>query len=258
MAPFFLLWSVSLIGIIAAVTAVEDDPSSVFSAFFFLPVVFAAIAYPLRMMLLVSALDVAALVLTLTLALDREPEDTFLLTAALLAAAALCAAQARAKDRHLAEVARLSRTDVLTDTLNRRGFEEELRERMARLARYGTPVGLVLLDLDDFKAVNDREGHAAGDDLLRSVGEAIVRTVRATDATSRVGGDEFAVLLEQTDDVTAPVVAQRILAAVAPYSRATTGCASCPDDAQTGDELYRVADARLYEGKPGVRENSRG
>ena len=247
--PFFLLWSASLILIVAAAVVVEDDPSSPFVAFFFLPMVFAAIAYPLRLVIAVSVLVVVASALTLAVALDRDLADTFLFTLALLGAATLCALQARGHERHVAEVARLSRTDHLTGTLNRRGFEEELGERLARFRRYGTPVGLVLLDLDGFKAVNDLRGHAAGDALLRDVAAAIDQTVRATDATSRVGGDEFAVLLEQTDVITAPVVAGRIVDAVAPVAGITAGWASCPADAETAEDLYRLADAHLYERK---------
>jgi diguanylate cyclase (GGDEF)-like protein len=248
-APFFLGWSIALVAIVAAAVAIEDDPNSPFIAFFFLPMVFGAIAYPLRLVLALSAIDVAACVATLTLALEYEAADTFLFAIALLGAMLLCLYQARSHEEHLAEVARLSRTDHLTGTLNRRGFEDELNERLARFRRYGTPIGLVLLDLDGFKAVNDLQGHAAGDDLLRRVAAAIDGAVRATDATSRVGGDEFAVLLEQSDGITAPTVAARIVDAVSLHSAATAGSASCPEDAGDAEELYRLADARLYERK---------
>ena len=107
----------------------------------------------------------------------------------------------------------------------------------------------MLLDLDGFKAVNDARGHAAGDELLRRVAASIDETVRATDCSSRVGGDEFAVLLEQSDGVTAPAVSERIVVAVARHCDATAGWASCPADAGDGEALYRLADGRLYERK---------
>jgi diguanylate cyclase (GGDEF)-like protein len=247
--PFFLVWSASLVLVVAAVCAVENDPESPFVAFFFLPMVFAAIAYPLRLVIAVSVMVVAASAVTLGVALEHGVADTFLFALALVGAAALCALQARAHEQHVAEVARLSRTDHLTGTLNRRGFEDELAERMARFRRYGTPVGLVLLDLDGFKQVNDVQGHAAGDELLRAVAEAVDQAVRATDVTSRVGGDEFAVLLEQSDGVTAPMVAGRIVDAVSGVSGVTAGWASCPADAEDAEALYRLADTRLYEHK---------
>jgi diguanylate cyclase (GGDEF)-like protein len=247
--PFFMAWSASLIALVAIVVAIENDPASPFLVFFFLPILFAAIAYPLRLVLWVAALDVVATVVTLLAFLDYGAADTLLFAVALIGAAGLCVLQARSQEQHLSEVARLSRTDHLTGCLNRRGFEEELDERLARLRRHGAPVGLVLLDLDGFKEVNDQRGHAAGDALLRRVSAAIDETVRAVDSTSRVGGDEFAVLLDHTDPGCAEMVTGRILHAVAAHSPATAGWSVAPLDGDTADALFRIADARLYERK---------
>jgi diguanylate cyclase (GGDEF)-like protein len=83
----------------------------------------------------------------------------------------------------------------LTDILNRRGFERELKRSLAYVKRYGTSVALVYVDLDGFKPVNDRHGHAAGDTVLKAIAAALVRNVRASDVVARIGGGEFAVLL---------------------------------------------------------------
>jgi diguanylate cyclase (GGDEF)-like protein len=85
--------------------------------------------------------------------------------------------------------------DPLTELLNRRGFERELKRSVAYVKRYGVSAALVFLDLDGFKPVNDRHGHAAGDAVLKAIVAALVRHVRASDVVARVGGDEFAVLL---------------------------------------------------------------
>ena len=85
--------------------------------------------------------------------------------------------------------------DPLTDLLNRRGFERELKRSVAYVKRYGVSAALIFLDLDSFKPVNDRHGHAAGDAMLKAVAAAIVAEVRASDVVARIGGDEFAVLL---------------------------------------------------------------
>jgi diguanylate cyclase (GGDEF)-like protein len=85
--------------------------------------------------------------------------------------------------------------DPLTDTLNRRGFERELRRSLAYVKRYGTSAALLYVDLDGFKPVNDRHGHAAGDAMLKAIAAALLRHVRASDVVARLGGDEFAVLL---------------------------------------------------------------
>jgi diguanylate cyclase (GGDEF)-like protein len=85
--------------------------------------------------------------------------------------------------------------DPLTETLNRRGFERELTRSLAYVKRYEASAALIYIDLDGFKPVNDRHGHAAGDAVLRAVVAALVRHVRASDVVARIGGDEFVVLL---------------------------------------------------------------
>jgi len=123
------------------------------------------------------------------------------------------ARQARAASMQLAaEVARLefelavaraqmvdlvarAETDALTDLINRRGFERELRRSLAYVKRYGTVAALIYIDLDDFKHINDRYGHAAGDAVLKAVAMVLSRHVRASDMVARIGGDEFAMLL---------------------------------------------------------------
>jgi diguanylate cyclase (GGDEF)-like protein len=85
--------------------------------------------------------------------------------------------------------------DPLTELLNRRSFERELKRSVAYVKRYGASAALVYLDLNGFKPVNDRHGHAAGDTVLKAVAAALVRQVRASDLVARIGGDEFVVLL---------------------------------------------------------------
>jgi len=104
--------------------------------------------------------------------------------------------------------------DPLTDTLNRRGFERELKRSLAYVKRYGTSAALIYVDLDQFKPVNDRHGHAAGDAVLKAVAAALVRNVRASDLVARIGGDEFAVLLWNVDGAAAAAKAAALEAAV--------------------------------------------
>jgi diguanylate cyclase (GGDEF)-like protein len=94
---------------------------------------------------------------------------------------------------------RLARTDPLTGVANFRWFEEEAQREMYSSRRYGGPLSLIYLDLDDFKKVNDDRGHAAGDEVLRSVASALRASLRPTDLVARIGGDEFVVLLPHTD-----------------------------------------------------------
>jgi diguanylate cyclase (GGDEF)-like protein len=105
--------------------------------------------------------------------------------------------------------------DPLTDILNRRGFQRELKRSLAYVKRYGPSAALLYLDLDGFKAINDRHGHAAGDAVLKAVAMVISRHVRASDVVARLGGDEFAVLLWNIDQADARKKALTIEAAVA-------------------------------------------
>ena len=104
--------------------------------------------------------------------------------------------------------------DPLTDILNRRGFERELKRSLAYVKRYGTSAALLYVDLDDFKPVNDRHGHAAGDAVLKAIAAALVRNVRASDVVARIGGDEFAVLLWNVSGPDAAAKAAALEAAV--------------------------------------------
>jgi diguanylate cyclase (GGDEF)-like protein len=147
--------------------------------------------------------------------------------------------------------------DGLTGLGNHRAFQEEMERQWATAIRYGRPLALVLLDLDEFKRINDSDGHAAGDLLLRGIGSAITSSLRRSDRAFRVGGDEFAVLLPDTDADGAYVVTRRLLATCLEgdgrRSGATmsfsAGIAALPGAARDRETLYSHADAALYWGK---------
>jgi diguanylate cyclase (GGDEF)-like protein len=124
------------------------------------------------------------------------------------------AAELEASRARIAELEARVDIDPLTDVLNRRGFERELKRSLAYAKRYGTSAALIYVDLDGFKPVNDRHGHAAGDAVLRAVAAALTRSVRASDVVARVGGDEFAVLLWNVEDAAAAAKAAALEDAV--------------------------------------------
>jgi diguanylate cyclase (GGDEF)-like protein/excisionase family DNA binding protein len=146
-------------------------------------------------------------------------------------------------------------TDALTGLLN----HGSLRDWLARSAATGAPFGLIMLDLDEFKAVNDAFGHQAGDRLLADIGAAIVSAGRETDLVFRYGGDEFAIVLPGTDADGAMQVAARIAAAVRGVHRpggrrevditASIGVARFPDDGVTGDDMLIAADRACFVAK---------
>ena len=141
--------------------------------------------------------------------------------------------------------------DPLTNIANRRHFDAALRTAAARSSRYGWAFTLVLIDLDGSKAVNDRVGHVGGDDLLRSFGCALRRSVRSGDTAARIGGDEFAIILCNAEGTEVLAFTERLrsLLVSAPDLDFTFGTATSPRDSTDPAELYRIADARLYEKK---------
>jgi len=155
-----------------------------------------------------------------------------------------------------AQAERKSRTDELTGLFNRRHFEERLKEEIARHSRYGDVLSIFMLDLDNFKSYNDLHGHPAGDILLNQIGRIIKGSIRNVDKAFRYGGDEFVVILPQTNKDDAYVVAERVRAQLAAEmeKRAASvtcsiGLASYPVDGVIPAELVDVADTALYYAK---------
>jgi diguanylate cyclase (GGDEF)-like protein len=124
------------------------------------------------------------------------------------------AAELKASRARISDLEARVDIDPLTDVLNRRGFERELKRSLAYIKRYGTSASLVFIDLDGFKPVNDRHGHAAGDAVLKAVAAALVHNVRASDVVARIGGDEFAALLWNVNASAASIKAAALEAAV--------------------------------------------
>ncbi len=149
---------------------------------------------------------------------------------------------------------RLTLADALTGLGNRRAFDEALSSEAARASRAGEALGLIMLDVDHFKRVNDRHGHQAGDAALVTVARALDRTARAGDRACRIGGEEFALLLPGADAAAAAVVAERIRTAIANAATPAGPVTVSLGVASTGpggdvDDLVREADANLYAAK---------
>jgi diguanylate cyclase (GGDEF)-like protein len=169
------------------------------------------------------------------------------------------AAAALVSGRHLGELRFLADHDPLTRLLNRRAFVRRLDGEVARARRYGRSFGLVIADLDAFKQLNDRYGHAAGDEALVAFANMLVESLRKPDDAFRIGGDEFAMLLAEATEDDARFVVSRVQEQLAQLAvggepwlaglSSSFGCASCPVDADDPQALFRLADEALYDAK---------
>jgi diguanylate cyclase (GGDEF)-like protein len=149
-----------------------------------------------------------------------------------------------------------ARTDELTGLFNRRHFHERLGSELARVRRGDAPVALLLLDVDDFKAVNDGHGHPVGDSVLIAFADLLREAVRGADIVCRTGGEEFGVILPGADEAEAVLAAQRIVEAVrdghlgpSGTLTASVGLAVAPQEGDTVAALFRAADDRLLAAK---------
>jgi len=158
----------------------------------------------------------------------------------------------------LAHERELARTDYLTGAFNGRSFGETAAAEIARARRHAHPFSVAYVDVDDFKQVNDRQGHSAGDRLLKAVADSLRRNVRGVDTVARIGGDEFAVLMPETDSRAAHVVMRRMRRRLLEE----TGRAGWPVTVSVGvvtfdappdsvDDLLRAADDCMYSAKRG-------
>lgn len=252
--PFFLVWSILDILLIGLIVAADGGATSPVAFVFFLPLIFAALFYPLHIFVPVGATDALAWVAVAGPS-TTDATHVALFTACLGSTAVMCAWQAQNHDRQRGLLNTISRSDPLTRCLNRRGFEERVEAELAYSRRTGRPLALMLIDLDGFKDVNDKQGHAAGDDLLAWVADTIRSTVRPIDVVGRLGGDEFAVLSPGVMGAEADALAERVREQVAQRIPLATGNSSFPADGVDHEQLYQRADLQLYEMKHGSVAN---
>jgi diguanylate cyclase (GGDEF)-like protein len=187
-----------------------------------------------------------------------EEEITMISTLAICASVAIERAEFLQQTE---ELKRISVTDGLTGFLNRRYFHERLIEEIERAKRHDTVLSLAIMDLDDFKKLNDTYGHQAGDEALKAIAHCVHGSIRTIDVAARYGGEEFTLILPQTSKLEARRIAKRICEEVAAmrishpildnYERLTIsiGLAAYPDDANTPEGLIRCADTALYTAK---------
>jgi diguanylate cyclase (GGDEF)-like protein len=166
--------------------------------------------------------------------------------------------------RQLAQALRRAHFDVLTGLPNRAAIDEALRRRVAQAARNGSPLGVAMLDIDDFKAINDEYGHTKGDEVLTAVGAVARRTVRSGDLVGRFGGEELVLILPDTDQTGARTAAEKLRLALGEVTlpglerriTASVGVAAAQGDRAALEGLIAAADAAMYRAKAMGRDRS--
>ncbi|HKZ14635.1 MAG TPA: GGDEF domain-containing protein [Solirubrobacterales bacterium] len=242
-----LSWALGIVAAITLMAALDGGARSPLALALMLPSIFASLAFSRVWVLIVGIAAEAGFGL---LCLIGVPGGGTALVGAVVLAAAITigARQADFHQEWRRQLARHSLTDPLTGLLNRRGFEASWRRAPSPVAG-ASRTTLVLIDLDLFKDYNDVHGHQAGDDLLRWVGAELRATVRGTDSVARMGGDEFAVLMPDTDASSAVPLVERIEERLAQRAPHSLGTASSPEHGAALEQLYRVADEQLYRDK---------
>lgn len=263
---FFFVWSVATLAAIAVSIALDGGSKSPLGVMLVLPVLFGALVYP--------PIDVAALavlaegIFVLMVAVEPAPgASRSLVTGVMLALAGgisvMASINRHVQERESARLAsrlhELAMHDGLTGCVSYLAFRQALEVEAARALRYQRPFSLIIADLDSFKSINDTYGHDVGDAVLRGVAQAFRSGARAPDVVSRIGGDEFAVLLPETDSPRAEHVAQRLQRQVrtSELPVATTvsyGTATWFGPRDELEEVFRRADQALYAAKHAGRD----
>jgi len=189
--------------------------------------------------------------------IDRTPrdafaqglEDTVKLVAELLSLVIAYERSALASQRRLSSALRQAQTDALTGVANRRGWQERLAMEEARLTVLGDKAGVIVIDLDDLKLLNDRDGHAAGDELLRRAAATLRACVRSGDYVARVGGDEFMVLAVDCDRPCLDRTLERLSEALEQAGVAASIGSAVRLPGRPMIDAQTLADERMYQSK---------
>ena len=266
-ARYSVAWTVLSAFAVGGVTILDLGPNSPILVLLFLPLVYAALMFTPRAAALcgLSALASAALVAATDMHGAISQERSFMFFAVLAGAAVLSVAASvnRSRiERHerqlLETIAVLAATDELTGCAVRRVFRQRVEEEIARSMRHARSLSLMMIDVDQFKSVNDTYGHVVGDRVLAIVGTVLREDVRSFDMVGRLGGDEFAVVLPDTEPPDAVTLAERIRrdlrGSVEVPVTISVGISGLDRSVPTVEQMFDDADFALYEVKRSGRD----
>jgi diguanylate cyclase (GGDEF)-like protein len=253
---FFYLWSTFSLAFILLVTAVDGGAGSPLALLLILPSIYAGLAYPPPAVVAVACAGGIGYLAVAVAGPHAPTGEVVVLTGSLLCTGVTAAAVARSRERGYAALLAMhhmlqesAKRDPLTGCLTRAAFHEAVAAELARAERHRRATSLLMVDLDDFKGVNDGLGHLAGDALLERLGVLLRSSMRAGDEAGRLGGDEFAVVLAEAGGEEAAATAHRLLDALRERDiAASIGVATAGAGDDTAAILSR-ADAALYDAK---------
>lgn len=259
---FWLFVPLLAAGVVTGLNFATEDATTAAQLFYLWPLLYAA-SFLSRRMAFLTALSISAghaSVVFNYAPMDQAVTDWIAMTVAMVMTAWVVINLNERNDRLRAVLEEQATSDALTGAANRRAFDEALHQAVGAAVRGEAPAGLVLIDVDHFKKINDTWGHAAGDRALRAVADALRAAADGTQhLVARLGGDEFAVLLRGDPEQTFRY-AERARATLAATEglpggppQISIGIGVAPHHAHAADELQRVADAALYQAKEAGR-----
>ena len=261
-AGFSLAWSLGAGWLLALCVHLDGGLDSPLLFLVLIPVIYAALGYRPAGVVACAVSSFAELIaISATDTQVKVPREDLLMIGAVIggiSVLAVAAAVYRAKLQQseallTRKLAALATIDNLTGCLNHRTFYERLAAEVDRVVRYDRPLSLIIVDIDDFKAVNDTYGHPVGDKTLATVGKALRGEMRSADVVGRIGGDEFGVILADTRIDGAEIHARRISRSVEQHSAPTVtlsiGMASLEHTNPSSIQLFKDADQALYHVK---------
>ena len=266
-ATYSVTWTIAATYAVGLVAILDGGATSPILLLLFLPLVYGTLMFSPRSAAAcgASALVAMSIVAVTDPGLGAHEGSTFMLFTSLAGAAVLSVSATVNRthvERHeaalMAALADLASTDELTGCAVRRVLRQRADEEIERALRSGSPMSLLMIDVDRFKAVNDSYGHVVGDRVLADIGAILLGNVRTFDVASRMGGDEFALLLPETDAGAAVVVAERIAADLAAGAEVpvtlSIGVSTLDPSSPTVEHLFDEADMALYQVKRGGRD----
>lgn len=258
---FFTGWAACTFIFIALGAVLDGGVRSPISYFLVLPMLFVGLAYSAGTVSLLAAFGVVTTLVVGVLTPHRTWSSTAFLAVAVVIAGGITAAAALNRDRLMGQLMEAASVDSLTGCLSRGAFEERLEHEAKRSRRHQSTFSLIVADVDNLKSLNDSSGHDSGDRALRLLASVLCQAARESDVVGRLGGDEFAMLLQDTDQDAALIVATRLNGALQAVTGSDSVTASLGVSTWLGaydspDALLRRADEALYVAKRAGRNRA--